>query len=224
MNRALTLLWIFFMFFKIATGQVEPKAKLVDEIGETFCEELTIRIQNLYADLVNDPGSHAVIVISGSGLQKRLRYERLMWGFIKMSNLDPSLVTEIRGKVTEKIRIQFWFVPKGAATPQIDPVKWDFSLPSHAKSILLYLDPENSLCESGHQEMIMSEFLNANSSFNGRIIIYSNTIQRFIQTRREIIRNFTDSDLGRISFVRKRERTDLALELDIEWWLVPAKR
>jgi hypothetical protein len=224
MNRALTLLWIFFMFFTTATGQVEPKAKLVDEIGETFCEELTIRIQNLYADLVNDPGSRAVIVISGSGLQKRLRYERLMWGFIKMSNLDLSLVTEIRGEVTGKIRIQFWFVPKGAATPRIDPVKWDFSLPSHAKSILLYSDPENSLCGSGHQEMILSEFLKANSIFNGRIIIYSNTMKRFIQTRREIIRSFTASDLGRISFVRKRERTDLALELDVEWWLVPAKR
>jgi len=224
MNRILMLLGIFFMLFEAATAQVEPKAKLVDEIGETFCEELTNRIQTLYANLANDPGSRAVIVISGNGLHKRLRYERLMWGFIKTANFDPSLVTEIRGEVTRKIRIQFWFVPKGAATPRIDPVKWDFSLPSHAKSILLYSDPENSLCESGHQEMILSEFLKANSSFNGRIIIYSNTMKQFIQTRREIIRNFTASDLGRISFVRKRERTDLALELDVEWWLVPAKR
>jgi hypothetical protein len=224
MNRISMLLGIFFMLFAAAAAQVVPKAKLVDEIGETFCEELTFRIQNIYVDLANDPGSRAVIVISGSGLHKRLRYERLMWGFIKTSNLDPSLVTEIRGEVTGKIRIQFWFVPKGAASPRIDPVRWDFSLPSHVKSALLYSDPENSLCESGHQEAILSEFLKANTRSSGRIIIYSNTMKRFIQKRGEIIRNFSASDLGRVRFVRKPERTDLALDLDVEWWLVPAKR
>lgn len=224
MNRTLILLYIYLMLFSTATAQVEVKAKLVDEIGETFCEELTTRIQNLYAEMANHPGSRTTIVISGSDLHKRLQYERLTWGFIKSSKLDPSLVTEIRGDSKGKIRIQFWFVPKGATAPQIEPLKWDFTLPSQAKSVLLYSDPENSLCESGHQEMILSEFLKANTGFSGQIIIYSNTMKRFIQTRKEIIRNFTASDLGRIRFVRERERTNLALDLDVEWWLVPTKK
>jgi len=133
-------------------------------------------------------------------------------------------MTEIRGEVVGKISIQYWFVPKGAESPRIDSFKWDFTVPSNTKSVLLYSDPENSLCESGYQEMILSEFLKANPSFSGRIVIYSNTMKRFIQTRREIVRNFAATDLGRIRFVHKREITNLALDLDVEWWFVPAKR
>jgi hypothetical protein len=191
-------------------------AKLISEIGQTYCEEHAIRIANLYVEIANNPGSRGIVVISGGRLNERLKYERYLWGYIKSSNQDPGYITEVRGSEFGKLKIQYWIVAKGAELPNVAPATWDFKLPPEKESIFLYSDNENSLCQSDHQTQILSEFLSANSDFRGIIIIHSRTMKEFFRVRSEIVKRFPSSDVLRVSFVHKRPKYD---EPDVEWWL-----
>ena len=215
-----TVLLVITVFVVKSVAQDAPKAKLIDEFGDTYCEELTTRIQILYTQVALNPGSRAVIVITGSNRDARLKNERHLWGYIKTANYDPSFLTEIRGPTEGKVRIQYWLVPKDAEGPNISPVAWDFTLPAKDKPYYLYSDNENALCESDHQANILGEYLAANADLGGRVIIHSTSLREFIQAKKEIVERLNKAYLARIAFVRKREK----YEDDVEWWLVPSQK
>lgn len=99
---------------------VRPQPRLFDEFGKLPDDEVKARIQNLYVELGNNPGSQGYIINYGTDREITAR-ERQIRKAIDFLKLDPSRVTLVRGGANPNgagVWTKVWIVPPGADNPQ----------------------------------------------------------------------------------------------------------
>lgn len=88
----------------------------IDEFGRLSNDDVRARIDNLFIELQNDPGSTGYIINYGPARQVTQR-ERLIRNHIQLRGYDASRVVIINGGVEPEIRTTLWRVPQGATPP-----------------------------------------------------------------------------------------------------------
>ena len=97
----------------------KPKARLIDEFGKLPDDEVKARIESLYRELANNPGSQGYIINYGTDREIANR-ERQIRKAIDFLRLDASRVTLVRGGANPNgtgVWTKVWIVPPGADNP-----------------------------------------------------------------------------------------------------------
>jgi hypothetical protein len=104
------------------TGSItvnKPEKRLFDEFGKLPDDEVKIRIENLYRELGNSPGSQGYIINYGTDREIAAR-ERQIQKAITFLRQDASRVTIVRGGANPNgagVWTKVWIVPSGADNP-----------------------------------------------------------------------------------------------------------
>lgn len=109
-------------FVKTSKNKPAPIAELIDEFpGNSNSEDKSARTDNLMIRLHNKPGSKGVVIFYCGKKCYYGEYEAQVRGMIKTKLIprgyDSRSLIFINGGYSEKSRIQFWLVPKGAGLP-----------------------------------------------------------------------------------------------------------
>lgn len=90
----------------------------IDEFGRLSNNSIKAKLDNLFVDLSNNPGSQGYIINYGNVKEISIR-ERLIVRSVSFRNFDRSRITLVRGGLHEsgKVYTRLWRVPPGANDP-----------------------------------------------------------------------------------------------------------
>jgi hypothetical protein len=152
---------IFWLVFSIQVllGQEKPQAVLVDESTPSNCCDLDSRLSNFktaIAETVNEKG-YILIHYGMNNFLQSLYYERVILSRI----LESKNITLIRGQAENKLRIEFWKVPKGVDLPFSAKDKSNFSS-INLKKPIIFAEYDDAVCSTSGIEKHFVEILSAN--------------------------------------------------------------
>ncbi len=151
MCRQIFLLSILvFCSASLVFPQTEQKAFLVDEFGGIHCDDFLARVDIFFIQLHAVTDAKGLVVISGaaSNKVKVLDYEQLTRSAISQGRYEFTRISSERRESGNKLKIQFWIVPKGVSSPelpgkpanaQLPPGVWAFNIRNDMSQIC---DPE----------------------------------------------------------------------------------
>jgi len=170
--------------------QSEHSASKFDEWGDITYEDTIARLDGFAIELMNSPGSQAYIIayggrnsLSGVGSRYALRAKNYL---VKNRGIDPRRIVALNGGRREEIKVEIWFVPRGAVPPsptpsvsleQISlnvPYKYDESYYYDSVSESDDIDYTWSGDDEDRQARLagFAEMLRSNSTARGYIIAY----------------------------------------------------
>lgn len=220
LQKTFLLIILLLAAFQVCFGQETPKAILVDEFSAIGCEDFLSRINNFYIQLQNDPNSQGYAVISGdnSYLRRKLAYELWLNGAVKFLKRDGNRIIKVRSKETSEIKIQLWIVPASAEKPDFDEAIWDFKFPPKTKPFIFH-DSFEQICSSVFFENVFVEYLEANPSSRGHIVIYDKSPETYRKEKEKIQKLLFQIPQNQLKFFYiKKDHSN------IEFWLVPRKK
>lgn len=196
-----------------------PKADLKDEFEAISCEDLLNRLDGFFASLQNDPTSQGYAVISGrqSEMRKKLTYELLINGHARSRKFPDQRVMIVRGAEAGDLKVQFWQIPAGAATPNFNEARWDFAFAPSMQPFIFHSTGSDAICPYAGHEKIYAEYLEANPNARGHLVIYGRSVKDYKKIRAEIVKSLPESLIPRLRFYRAKNR-----DSGVEYWIVPA--
>ncbi len=220
------------------SAQQRPKAILVDEFGEVCSEFLMSRIDNLMAQLSNNPSAIAIVIFHGrkdteGRNQFLLRYISVLYPM--MRGFDRSRMRFLEAETRDNQQIQFWLVPPGAEQPGFSPYK----SPTYTEPTLFDRAWIGFNRREGQLDIYRDGFLNLGCSFSPNRGRFAKALQDtsdldaflLVYTTRENrshgvkLASFALNDLVvNYRVPRKRVRSiygGIRKKPEIELWLVP---
>jgi hypothetical protein len=113
--------------FTIQAQMIQVKeAYLLDSFGNTPNGDTKGRLDVLFWDLTENPGSKAVIFVHGDQkyVASRIHFHKQQ---VKVRRFESSRIKYVAGKNIGQRRNDFWVVPSGAKNPEPNPEAWIFS-------------------------------------------------------------------------------------------------
>lgn len=208
-------------------GQKQPEAILLDEFSRTSCGDVMVRQDALFYELNKDPGTvgYAVIFADPKHLSEARVREMTIRGHTESRQFDESRFVIVRASGKGGTYVQFWKVPRGAELPEFQPADWDFKLGPESKPFIFNSSERDfGPCPIGPQFKIYSDYLKANPSAHGHIVIWARTTKEFQEEKGRIHRDLlTEYDIpsSRIRFFFRRH---LSPNLNWEYWVVPRRK
>ena len=118
-----------------------------------------------------------------------------------------------------------WLVPTGAEKPDFEEQKWDYTFPEKTKPFVLYTKYAyaDDICLPVSDEEFASKLLLANPNMNAHLVIFTNSIKQFNQTKNKLIKEYTKTykippNRLKVFYAKKTEQVEL------EFWLVPKNK
>jgi hypothetical protein len=229
LQKILLIIICLFAVSHFCFGQEVPKAVKIDEFGEANCEDFWARFDNFFNELQNDPTSTGNLIIYGkkNSLSKNLGYEKLANGIVRFRNLDPSRLVIIRGEENDAIHIEFWRVPAGAEQPIFTAGDWDLTIRQNKPFILNAYSDGDGICPAVTSVKLFADYLSANPSMRGHLVITDKTTENFIITKKDLLNELVNEHKipqNRLKFFYVKNKTYSYEFADIEFWLVPQKK
>ena len=227
LQKCFFVLVIFLASLQLGFGQEKPKAELIDEFGDITCEELIARQDNLMSSLNNDPTAvgYAVIYGNKNDYKKVWRAKFYIGGHIEFRNFNEERLIIIRGKEAEDLRIQFWKVPAGAEKPAFEELNWNFTLSANRKPfIFLSTGWEGGPCDIGLQLKTYANYLVANPSIRGNVVVFAKSKSEFQDEKEKISGKLTNNykiPSNQLRFFHQKIKDEYSYT---ELWLVPQKK
>lgn len=209
---------------QICFGQEKPKAVLVDEFGETYCDELSARIDAFYREIISAQNSKGYIIVYGDKNKPLEKYlnELSTKEIIIFSKYDMSRIVFLHGIDNETIKTQFWLVPAGADKPIFTEGNWNYTLPQTTKSFIFYKSSwVGEDCPSNFN-IIYSKFLLANPDLHAHLVVYEKSAKDFRRTKKDLFSELVNQNKvspNQIKFFYLKRKNP-----DVEFWLIPKRR
>jgi hypothetical protein len=227
LQKTFFILLILFISLQICFGQEKPKAELIDEFHRVPCDETLARVNNFVAELTNEPNSKGLVISFGKKEKdlQNLRYEQLIKNAVKVLRFDINHIIFAHGENEETLRLQLWKIPVGVDFPAFRRGEWSYSLAGTIKPYIYDTTVSNDdICPPTTDSELYSKLLFANSNFRGHLVIYTQSIEKFRQTKNELLKEIVDTyKVPRIQlkFFYIKSKADY---FNIEYWLVPQKK
>lgn len=211
-----------------------PSALKVDEFGASInCEEVLARLDNYFVSLQNDPSAEGLIAIYGEkgkagGVKAHSsRYQALrILSWMEMRRFDASRITVVQDATGGDARTEFWLVPAGATPPEIDGVPWSYDVSAQAEPLLLGTEYSDGVAGcSGGSPYLYAEFLKANGSMRGNIVIGASSTRNYRRRAKELLDELVGKGVsrGRLKTFFVKVKPNL-LQESVEFWLIPPRR
>lgn len=116
MFRISFLILVLMSWTIFAQTEKKPQANLIDEFETATNGFVKMKMDSFFADLSSNPEAQGFIFNFGTDREIAKR-EKQLQSAIAFRKYDSSRLTIIRGNIREKIKTQFWIVPRGAEPP-----------------------------------------------------------------------------------------------------------
>ena len=223
LQKTFLLLIFLFISLQVCFGQEDLKTVKFDEFGETNCDDISARIDNLYITLNNAPQTKGFIVIYGNNKEptKKYLFAEMLKGFINFLKADVNRFVFRFGE-SENFKTQFWIIPNGETFVLDQEIKYP-QLPNSFKPLIVHKNSDfTEICPDKFNYKVYSDLLQANSNVNANIVIYEKSLGSFYKTEKnllnELAKKYNVSESQIKFFYVKRHNSD------VEFWLVPRKK
>ncbi len=212
---------------EIQFGQIKPQAILIDEFGTLGCEDLSARQDAFLSEIQNEKNAkgYAVIYAESGDLKKNLRYESYINGHLNARRFNNHEFITVRGPEREKLKIEFWKVPKDADTPVFPTATWSYVIPQTTKPYIFTADTYGGgPCESTSYVKLFADLLLANPKSHGNVVIRDKTNRNFRKRQVGVVRELVNRyniPLHRLKFFFVKDKNYPYDFTDVEYWLVP---
>ena len=225
LSKCLLNALLLITFCYAANSQDRPKPVLVDEFGVLPCEHIYAKTDALAAEIMNEPGTDAVILIYKPtklpGLAAGRR--KLISSFLQLRGLEPDRYSFYKSETSPdgEIRTLFWKLPLGAEAQVAGFEKWPDERPDNSRPFVFGNVDESNICPT-YVSKAFAKLILENPGSRGHIVVTmakDSRIDRF---------GFADGFIKELveqhNVPRKRLRLFFATgeETGAEFWFVPA--
>lgn len=229
--RRSLVIWIFLLAFAISgSAQEPPRAVLADDdVFRIGCEDVHGRIDNFFSEIINEKESTGLVIIRVPPAKKHLalfaqqEVEYYMdWHRFPKNRIEFARVTE-----GERLNVQFWRVPPGPAKPQINDVDMTLAFPAETKPFVFGSEFEfrGEVCPDPNIPAAFADFLKANPTARGNIVVREVTIRKAQLKGSRILRTFQKKYAVNRSrfriFPTIRTKGLAETEPIVEYWYLP---
>jgi hypothetical protein len=220
---------LFFAFllllaaFQFCFSQEKPKAVLIDEFDKVTCDELSLRLDELFLALTTNEGSKGYIIISGYKNEpiKKYSFAEMIKGYANLTKLVNKRFVFIFNDA-ENARTQLWLVPTDSDVSTFAQKTENYELPQTFKPTLIYANSWDEFCAESFSNELYSKFLQTNSNVKGNLVIYEKSLKNFRKTEKTLLDELVKvykipPNQLKTFYVRKNIS-------DVEFWLVPKKK
>ncbi|PYS99555.1 MAG: hypothetical protein DMF63_10735 [Acidobacteria bacterium] len=212
-------------------SQGTNEAVLVDEYDSTPCDDFLGRLDFFLGEMRLHPDSKGLIVISNPA-EERADGVMLQWMMeyqFEFRAFDSSRIEIVRAD-GDKFHHEFWRIPPGAATPKIENSGFGYRMSDTVtKPFMLANETKfgTQICPEIDDQRLFVEFLKANPSARGNIVVRDDSDENARKKARSILWKFKT----KYGISRKRLRTFTARltqpasndEPIVEYWYLPAR-
>jgi hypothetical protein len=205
-------------------GQNWDQSTLVNEVGETGCEDYGARVDVWLAAVDEKPDQIGYAIVRGpvDQLLKRITYREWIYGQVLFrfgDKLDRNRYILIDGENAPALTVQFYKTTPDQREKLTDRKKWDLSLPLEKPFAYYRSGEDGGVCPFLNYVKVFSELLLANPTVRGHIVIYEMTNGKFIKRKEEFAKELSHIPTRRLRFFHGKSYYDGHFEL----WLVPQK-
>jgi len=204
MLRVLFLILLAMSSFVFAQTEEKPKAYLSDEFETATNGYVKMKMDAVYTELNNNPTAQGYFINYGTPKDIAIR-EKQIKDAIRFRKNDASRITLVNGGFRGIVKTEFWIVPSGAESPQIETTarkidELDKAYPGEIKAAIdsFYIELNNAL------------------DYKGYIVISGSATN--VSTREKLIKNalaFRKYDLTRVTFIKIITKT----KIKTEFWM-----
>ena len=147
---------------------------IVDEFTELACEELIGRLDNLFLTIEHYPDMIGIAFISVDPAKKykSVIAERTINNYVNFRKFPPDRIKVIRTNSGDNLYFRFWMLPPDADLPDFGPIDDTLIFPqTSTEAFLLLTEDEFGNCPNGDPRKLFADFLNANLTARGKIVI-----------------------------------------------------
>jgi hypothetical protein len=151
-----------------------PDPLTVDEFTELPCEEFLGRLDNFFLTINqnSDMIGIAFISIDPAKKYKSVIGERTINNYINNRKFPKDRIKVIRTNSDDSFYVRFWILPPDAGLPDFGTIDNTLILPQNlTEPFLLSTEDEFGTCPSGDPRKLFADFLNANLTARGKIVI-----------------------------------------------------
>ena len=208
----------------VAFGQSNPV--LVDESDRVPCDHFLAKLDGFLHQLSANPHTTGQIVVFGQNddMRANVFYEEMMRSYFKQRKFDLGQVHFVRSSFRSKLAFEFWLVPSGAVFPDMPRIEWSYKFSPNEKPYkFTWEDNYDDICPEVDGVKLYIDFLRANPTSRGNIVIRQRTLRRLYQKTKQVILDLTKTygiSRSRLRIFQVRETPD-GINQSVEYWLVP---
>lgn len=198
---------------------------IIDEFTAVPCGEFMARLDNFFLEIHRRPNLIGVVFISIDPAEKHKSViaERTINNYVNFRRFPADRIKIVRTNSDDPFYFRFWILPPDADLPDFGTVDNTLILPqSLTEPFLLSTEDEFSDCPYGDPRDLFADFLNANLTARGKIVVREKSRKNSLAVGKTIVNLLTET-YG-ISSDRIMVKTELASDRSlssVEYWYLP---
>jgi hypothetical protein len=151
-----------------------PDPLTVDEFTELPCEEFLGRLDNFFLTINQNPDMIGITFISVDPTKKykSVNAEQIINNYVNYRKFPANRIKIVRTNSDEDMYFRLWVWDPNAASPELGEIDNTLILPQNlTEPFLLSTEDEFGTCPSGDPRKLFADFLNANLTARGKIVI-----------------------------------------------------
>lgn len=217
---------ILAVFTCVVGAQKGAEAELLWEVEKPNCEMLSAFLDLLTVRLQENRNSRGLVVIKGdeANMRDNVIYESMVLRYFDDKTDVRPRISVLRAKSNSKMTLQSWIVPASAKTPEISIANWSYAAAAGTKPYLFtWENIYDGICPDAEDLRLFADFLKANPSARGNIVVRDPSQRRIAQKQAKIIKELTKT----FGISRKQLRIFKSFEPStgmlppVEYWFVP---
>jgi hypothetical protein len=178
-----------------ADGQEAPTAVLVDAFAVVPCDEFLGRLDVYFAELRNVPASKGVVIVRNdpSKRHRSVMVQELIEAHFRGRDWKQEPLDYVRADKDGGQLIQLWRLPPGSTGPEVDRRIESFPVHESVRQPFM-MGYETKfgaqICPEIDDQRIFADFLKANPSARGNIVVRDNSRKKARRAAARILRKF----------------------------------
>ncbi len=211
------------------SGQIASEPVLIDEYSLTPCGDFLGRLDYFLSELRYHPNSRGLIVLGDTSDSRvwTAELQSMIEAHILFRGFDAKRIEIFRRDAPEQVR-QFWRIPDGADSPQIERRVDGFDLSgTSSKPFVLAVETTigTQACPDIDRDKLFASFLRGNQTARGNVVVRDTQRSRGLRTvakiRRRLVSKYRVPRNRLRFFVERRLRPADHNEAIVEYWYLP---
>ena len=194
MKKLIPIIILFFAVFVFA--QEKAKAILVDEFGQTSCEEIWVRLDNFLIQLNENPGAIGTAEISGKigDAHKDLYFESQINMYFLRRKIPRERWSIVRTRPGTERSFRFWLTPTGGDLPKINAAEWSLQYTKETKPFVFGWGESyaEDVCLTADELGNLAQILKANPNARTNVVLVVRSQREYDRRRREVMKQLSE--------------------------------
>lgn len=210
-------------------SQENAKSILIDEIGRTSCADIQSRVSISVKEALKDSNFNGYVIIYGkkNDLLENFQYESWIKGITQIIG-NENRIKVVRGEERDNLTVQVWRVPANSTIEFLSETKWRLVLSKSIKPFVFTNSlPNSGICPMTSQVKLFADFLKANPTARGHLVIRDKTNRNFRSKEKEVLDKLVNQykvPRHRLKFFYIKGKDYPYKSAYVEFWFVPKRK